>query len=246
MSERMKVGLTDVRKYVDVDVIQSTSNVTGGNTNLDFISVIDRKPVAALFAYQYVGDYQTVTGNPHRFFNPGILSAYVQVGNGQRVPLDAMIGTAQSNLVPYNAGAGGPPVVPATTFQPCVAGDAAEMYRAFLKTTDIVGFKNAECIDFQSFAGTSYKGQIYGGHKFLLAFDLRQLEFTNFAIPGALKLSLIATHNTIPVAAVNPGYTGAPPGGPAIVWLFLFMERNVKVIENAMGTAVIPNWIDEN
>ncbi len=217
---RIERGFISVRKYVDVDVIQWSGQLVGNGTVTttlaDFTSVLDRKPIAVLFGYQYAADYNTISGCCNRYFNPQPSSAYMQLGNGQRFPRD-----------PFQANNTG------NRYQ--------EFYHSLLKVCDIVGPQKSMMLDYQSFLN----------HKFLFAFDLRDIDPSNFNIGGALRITFNANHAAIPAAPLvaantNAGIYGNPPGGNANLFMFLIMERNIRVTQTPSGTTLDNNWVDNN
>lgn len=223
---RLIDAYTDVRKYIDLDIFQYPTLITGTTTRADFTAVLDRKAVAVMFAYQFPNDYQTISGNTNRYVNPYITDAYLQVGNGQRIPRDSYVGSNSTNQ------------------------NYLEFWRSMTKVCDVVGNQHSMVLDYQSFAN----------HKFFVAFDLREIDPTNFNLGGALKLSFNATHTACPAntAAYYDGFgiqgsgtgatTGSPPGSGTgyQLWMFLFIERSVRVSQTATGTTVESNYFDNN
>lgn len=205
-------GITDIRKYIDVDIMQSSVFPVNTTTVIvDHINIIDRTPVAVFFGFQYAGENDKQTGNPHRYFNPKPSSSSVRIGNGASIPLNPFVTVAGGN-------------------------DYVTLYRAFMDVCDIMGTSHGNMIDYQSFLN----------HKFLFAFDLRQIDKSSFNLGANLKLTFNCNIAGSPVVVAddngaNGRFVGSAQTGPFHVWTFLLMERALQVTQTSGGTTIRAN-----
>lgn len=125
LQTKLQSGFTTIRKYIDVDVMLSNETFNAvTSTEVAFSPNLDRIPKALLFGFVYTGDIDSQNGNCHRYFNPDLTSAYVQIGGSQVIPATYLRGET-TNKTAY--------------------------FTELLKVGDMLDPSKAHCLDYESF-----------------------------------------------------------------------------------------------
>lgn len=132
LQKRLNVGEVSIRKFIDWDYQVSIDlPVAATGTTVTYPGNIDRRPLFFLFGFQYIGDFDSTTGNCHRYFNPQLTSAQISIGGGSPIASTYLVGDATNN-------------------------DQQAYFEELMKVADIINPCDGKALDWDSFQSHKY------------------------------------------------------------------------------------------
>jgi len=210
-------GYKSVRQYIDVDIIRSPAQFDPASTttNIDFTTTMEKRPVAVFFAWQFATEMNYQAGNTHRYFNPRLATARLQVDNKQYFPsTDAFKGNATNY-------------------------DYVGLYREFMKVANLMKETQKDiCLDFDAYRTHKFllafdlrdaelEIKEARGYKTL------RLETTHPAID--------TTFEAVPAgidAAQNGRTFGGMTTGPYYLYAFVLQEKTIEIGLSPSGMSI--------
>jgi len=239
LSDRLAKGITTIRKYVDIDVFQVNTAMQGTTSNnVVYNNAVSRKPIGVLVGFQTANDTGTgsgtvpyYAGNPHRYFNVGMTSAYISINN-QNFPYQPLVTN-------NNYGASVP--------------DSIAMWRELMKFANVEGNNQACLIDHPAFVNHKCLYAFDTRECQEIPYQTQGSQPITFVANWNYNIpSTPATFNNAAAAngvaagwnnGLNGRFLGELPVGVTNVWFFVVQERAVSVYETTNNVAVLADVI---